>query len=104
MSSLLSRTKPGYQNRPTRGKKAVPEVVRAYVALGYIAGPLKTFEYDIAIIGGGLVGAAIGWGIAPSRPRIAILDEGDLALRASRGNFALVWVQGKGAGMPRYGM
>jgi len=65
---------------------------------------LKTFEYDIAIVGGGLVGAAIGWGIAPSRPRIAILDEGDLALRASRGNFALVWVQGKGAGMPRYGM
>ena len=59
---------------------------------------------DIAIVGGGLVGAAIGWGIAPSRPRIAILDEGDLALRASRGNFALVWVQGKGAGMPQYGM
>jgi glycine/D-amino acid oxidase-like deaminating enzyme len=31
-----------------------------------------------------------------------VLDEGDLALRASRGNFALVWAQGKGADMPRY--
>jgi len=65
---------------------------------------LKNDEYDIAIVGGGLVGAAIGWGIASSRPRVAILDEGDVALRASRGNFALVWVQGKGAGNPRYGM
>jgi len=65
---------------------------------------LKTLEYDIAIVGGGLLGAAVGWGIAPTHPRIAILDEGDLALRASRGNFALVWVQGKGAGMPQYGM
>lgn len=61
-------------------------------------------DFDIAIVGGGLVGAAIGWGAAASRPRIAILDEGDIALRAARGNFALVWVQGKGLGMPQYGM
>lgn len=31
-----------------------------------------------------------------------MLDEGDTALRASRGNFALVWVQSKGLGMPGY--
>jgi glycine/D-amino acid oxidase-like deaminating enzyme len=35
--------------------------------------------------------------------RIAILDEGDRAHRASRGNFGLIWVQGKGLGMPAYG-
>jgi hydrogen cyanide synthase HcnC len=32
-----------------------------------------------------------------------VLDEGDVAYRASRGNFALVWVQNKGIGMPQYG-
>jgi glycine/D-amino acid oxidase-like deaminating enzyme len=34
--------------------------------------------------------------------RVAVLDEGDNALRASRGNFALVWVQSKGLGMAEY--
>jgi hydrogen cyanide synthase HcnC len=65
---------------------------------------LKIPEYDVAIVGGGLVGAAIAWGVASARPRIAMLDEGDVALRAARGNFALVWVQGKGLGMPQYGL
>jgi glycine/D-amino acid oxidase-like deaminating enzyme len=58
--------------------------------------------YDFAIIGGGLVGAAIGWGLARAGRRVAVLDEGDVAFRASRGNFALVWVQSKGLGMPEY--
>ena len=66
--------------------------------------PLDTPEFDLAIIGGGLVGAALAWGAASSGRRIAVLDEGDMALRAARGNFALVWVQGKGLGMPQYGM
>src|SRR6186997_372382 len=64
---------------------------------------LEKDEFDIAIVGGGLVGAAIAWGAASGR-RVALLDEGDIALRAARGNFALVWVQGKGLGMPQYGM
>jgi len=64
-------------------------------------------EFDIAVVGGGLVGGAIAWGLAGAGrrvagPRIAVLDEGDVALRAARGNFALVWVQGKGLGMPEY--
>src|SRR4030088_767569 len=40
-------------------------------------------EYDVAVVGGGLVG-------------------GDRAVRASRGNFALVWVQSKGLGLAPY--
>jgi len=64
---------------------------------------LKNREFDIAVIGGGLVGSAIAWGLASSGQRVAVLDEGDVALRASRGNFALVWVQGKGNGMAQYG-
>ncbi|MGZ5072103.1 MAG: NAD(P)/FAD-dependent oxidoreductase [Usitatibacter sp.] len=56
----------------------------------------------MAVVGGGLVGSAIGWGLASAGRTVAILDEGDVAHRASRGNFALVWVQGKGSGMPGY--
>jgi glycine/D-amino acid oxidase-like deaminating enzyme len=59
--------------------------------------------FDIAIVGGGLVGASIAYGLAGSGRRIAVLDEGDRAHRASRGNFGLVWVQGKGAGLSDYG-
>ncbi|HEX3501401.1 MAG TPA: FAD-dependent oxidoreductase [Stellaceae bacterium] len=59
-------------------------------------------DYDFAIIGGGLVGAAIAWGLARLGQRVAVLDQGDRAYRASRGNFALVWVQSKGLGMPQY--
>ena len=59
-------------------------------------------EYDIAVVGGGLVGAAVGWGLARLGQRVAVLDEGDDARRASRGNFALVWVQSKGLGMAEY--
>jgi glycine/D-amino acid oxidase-like deaminating enzyme len=59
-------------------------------------------RYDVAVIGGGLVGAAIAWGLARIGQRVVVLDEGDIAYRASRGNFALVWVQSKGLGMPEY--
>ncbi len=58
--------------------------------------------YDLIVIGGGLVGGAIAWGAASAGARVALLDEGDVANRASRANFGLVWVQGKGAGMPGY--
>ena len=59
-------------------------------------------DYDVAVIGGGLVGSAIAWGLASAGRKVGVLDEGDVAHRASRGNFALVWVQGKGFGMPQY--
>ena len=58
--------------------------------------------YDAIVIGGGLVGAAIAYGLARARLRVALLDEGDVAFRASRGNFGLVWVQSKGDGAPYY--
>ncbi len=61
-----------------------------------------TAEFDVAVIGGGLVGAALAWGMARAHQRVVVLDEGDVAHRASRANFALVWVQSKGLGMPEY--
>jgi glycine/D-amino acid oxidase-like deaminating enzyme len=57
---------------------------------------------DVVVIGGGLVGAAIGYGLADQGLSVTILDEGDDAFRASRGNFGLVWVQGKGEGFAPY--
>jgi glycine/D-amino acid oxidase-like deaminating enzyme len=59
-------------------------------------------SYDAIVVGGGLVGAAIAWGLARRGLAVALLDEGDVALRASRGNFGLVWVQSKGLGAPWY--
>lgn len=57
---------------------------------------------DVIVIGGGLVGAAVAYGAARLGASVVVLDEGDDAFRASRGNFGLVWVQGKGAGMRSY--
>lgn len=59
-------------------------------------------SFDAMVIGGGLVGTAIGYGLACAGLKVAILDEGDTAFRASRGNFGLVWVQSKGLGAPHY--
>lgn len=57
---------------------------------------------DTLVIGGGVVGAALAWGLARAGERVTVLDDGDIVLRASRGNFGLVWVQSKGANMFDY--
>src|SRR6266404_6386984 len=59
-------------------------------------------RFDAIVIGGGLVGTAIGYGLARAGLGVALVDEGDVAYRASRGNFGLVWVQSKGLGAPHY--
>ncbi len=61
-----------------------------------------TQTVEVAVIGGGMVGAAIGLGLACKRAEVIILDEGDNALRTARGNFGLVWTQTKGLGLQRY--
>jgi glycine/D-amino acid oxidase-like deaminating enzyme len=58
--------------------------------------------HDAIVVGGGLVGAALAYGLQRHGLSTIILDEGDIAYRAARGNFGLVWVQGKGTDFPPY--
>jgi hydrogen cyanide synthase HcnC len=67
-----------------------------------LTGATSAREPDFAIIGGGLVGWSIAYGLARQGRRVVVHDEGDTALRAARGNFGHVWVQDKGAGVPAY--
>lgn len=59
-------------------------------------------ETDYAIIGGGVVGLSVAWGLLKRGHTLTVLDGDDGAFRASRGNFGLVWVQSKGMNQPRY--
>ena len=55
------------------------------------------------IVGGGVVGLSIAYGLLKKGERVTVLDGGDTESRASHGNFGLVWVQGKGgAQAPHY--
>jgi glycine/D-amino acid oxidase-like deaminating enzyme len=63
---------------------------------------VASISVDVAVCGGGLVGAAVAYGLALEGLKVAVLDQGDVAYRASRGNFGLVWVQSKGVNMPDY--
>lgn len=57
---------------------------------------------DIVVIGGGTVGAAIAYGLAKRGEKVLMLDGDDGDFRAAQANFGLVWLQGKGPGMPAY--
>ena len=58
--------------------------------------------FDVAVIGGGLLGSSLAYGFSQAGLSAALIDEGDNAIRTARGNFGLVWVQGKGEGMREY--
>ncbi|MFT0174752.1 NAD(P)/FAD-dependent oxidoreductase [Paraburkholderia mimosarum] len=58
--------------------------------------------YDAIVVGGGLVGSAVAYGIAREGAQVLLIDEGNDGFGASVGNFGLVWVQGKGVGQPAY--
>ncbi|MFM0048431.1 NAD(P)/FAD-dependent oxidoreductase [Caballeronia grimmiae] len=62
----------------------------------------STASADVLVLGGGLVGSAVAYGLAREGARVTVLDEDDGGFRASRGNFGLVWIQGKGYGLSPY--
>ncbi len=57
---------------------------------------------DVIVVGGGMFGSAIAYGLRRRGLDTLILDGHDDVLRAARGNFGLVWVQSKGMGLQRY--
>lgn len=57
---------------------------------------------DYAVIGGGAVGLAVAWGLLKRGKTVTVIDGGDGAHRATRGNFGLIWLQGKGIGKTDY--
>lgn len=56
------------------------------------------------IIGGGVVGLSVAYGLLKHGQSVTVLDGADDDFRASRGNFGLVWVQGKGVNAPHYSL
>lgn len=59
-------------------------------------------DHDAIVVGGGLIGSAVAYGLTRQGLKPLVLDGADDALRASRANFGLVWVQGKGVDRPEY--
>jgi glycine/D-amino acid oxidase-like deaminating enzyme len=57
---------------------------------------------DVLVLGGGLVGSAVAYGLAREGASVTVVDQDDGGFRASRGNFGLVWIQGKGYGLTPY--
>ncbi|WP_435140969.1 NAD(P)/FAD-dependent oxidoreductase [Pseudopelagicola sp. nBUS_19] len=57
---------------------------------------------EFIVVGGGLVGMSIAYGLQRRNVQTLVVDEGDNAFRASRGNFGLIWTQSKGINMPAY--
>lgn len=59
-------------------------------------------DYDLIVVGAGMTGAAIAWGLSKLPLRILMLDAEDTDHRAAKANFGLVWSAGKGLGDPDY--
>jgi glycine/D-amino acid oxidase-like deaminating enzyme len=59
-------------------------------------------DAEVIVVGAGVVGAALAYGLARAGQKVLVLDGGDRDFRAARANFGLVWVQGKGASQPQY--
>ena len=64
--------------------------------LGYHA------KYDVCIIGGGFMGAAVALGLVQAGAKVLLVDKISKIHKASRANFGLVWSQSKGAGNRPY--
>lgn len=54
------------------------------------------------MIGGGVIGSTVGYGLAELGAQVNLLDQGEVHRMLSRENFGLVWMQSKVLGMLRY--
>jgi glycine/D-amino acid oxidase-like deaminating enzyme len=56
----------------------------------------------VAVIGGGMVGASIAYGLLGRGLDVVLIDGVDSDFRSATANFGLVWLHGKGMDMPAY--
>jgi glycine/D-amino acid oxidase-like deaminating enzyme len=63
---------------------------------------LKQNRYDICVVGGGFMGAAVSLGLVEAGSRVLMVDKVSSIHKASRANFGLVWSQSKGGGNRPY--
>ncbi|MDW8443631.1 MAG: FAD-dependent oxidoreductase [Acetobacteraceae bacterium] len=61
-------------------------------------------QVDVAVVGAGVVGLAIAFGLSGRRLRVAVVDGEGETRPASLANFGLVWVQSKPLLGPDYGL
>jgi glycine/D-amino acid oxidase-like deaminating enzyme len=59
-------------------------------------------NFEVVVVGGGVTGAALGYGLAKSGCRVAVVDATPAVDRASRSNMGLIWCQSKALGNPAY--
>ncbi len=59
-------------------------------------------NYDLCVVGGGIVGISIAFGEVRRGKRVMVVDGARADRKASYANFGLVWAQGKGKGLPQY--
>lgn len=59
-------------------------------------------QYEVIVVGGGITGAAIGYGLAKRGVNVCVMDSVPTHSRASRANMGLVWCQSKALGCPAY--
>ena len=57
---------------------------------------------EFTIVGGGVVGLSVALGLLQKGQQVTVLDGDDSDLRASQGNFGLIWLQGKGSDFAPY--
>ena len=63
---------------------------------------MKIQEQDIIVVGGGIAGSALAYGLAGRRGRIMVLDAPTETNKASRANVGLIWCQSKFLHLPEY--
>ena len=63
---------------------------------------MQTTAADTTVIGGGVVGLSVAFGLLRAGHKVTVLDGADTDHRASLGNFGLTWLQGKGARFAPY--
>lgn len=63
---------------------------------------MKRMEYDVIVVGCGIVGASLAYGLLGQKLKVLAIDGRDGDARAAKANFGLVGAQGKGHGAPDY--